>query len=456
MDSVTEADMCVSIAKMGGVGILHRNMDADAQAGMVQYVRRKIHSGGMIDSPTCFHPDQRFSDVQRGGFSFTSFPITDSVTGRLVGLVTRDEMDFVENTNPLLADIMKPLTETVTAPEGTTTDAAYATMTQKRVKKLPVVRPDGTLAGMFVWNDVRDDQRKRSYYSLDDDGRFLVGAAIGVDPVADLERARKLVGAGCRLVCVDSSHGACTPVAAIVAAIKREFPSLQVIAGNVASYRSAMYLMSQSHQPDAIKVGIGPGSICTTRRVTGHGVPQATAIFEVWRAVRDASASLGKAPVPVIADGGIRSSGDVVKALACGASCVMLGSMLAGTDESPGRLVTWQGKKYKSIRGMGSRAAMAQRSGSRDRYLRQDAERMAEDLTQQQLQKIVPEGTEGLVERTGSVEKVLFEVLGGIGSGMAHSGARCVQELQSKAAPWLQGPAGIAEGNPHSLVNQTN
>jgi IMP dehydrogenase len=450
MDTVTEPEMALAMAKMGGVGIIHRNVDTSTQVGMVKWVRSKIFSGGMIDRPICFQPDQTFADVQdsiqSNGWTFTSFPVTEAGTGRLLGLLTRDEMDFVENDNPRLDKIMKPITAIVSAPVGTSTDEAYRLMTSRHVKKLPIVDDAGAIAGMYVWGDVRDDQRKRATFSLDEDGHFLVGAAIGLAP-SDVDRARQLVEAGCRLIVMDSSHGACQPAVDILSAIKAEHGHrVQIILGNIASYESAMFLLRQKHIPDALRVGVGCGSICTTRIVTGHGVPQVTAVFNVWRAVRDSGLA-----VPVIADGGIRSSGDIVKALAVGASAVMLGSVLAGTDEAPGRVVQYQGKKFKQIRGMGSRAAMAERSGSRARYSRDDAAGMTERLTVAQKEKMVPEGVEGLVELKGSVEKVVSELCGGISSGLAHSGAQTIVDFQQKASAWIQGQAGITEGKPHSL-----
>eukprot|EP00162_Nutomonas_longa_P013326 comp21518_c0_seq1/m.47007 comp21518_c0_seq1/g.47007 ORF comp21518_c0_seq1/g.47007 comp21518_c0_seq1/m.47007 type:complete len:361 (+) comp21518_c0_seq1:577-1659(+) len=357
-------------------------------------------------------------------------------------------MDFVDSDrNPQLRDIMKPIESTVTAPADTTTEQAYQLMIQKRVKKLPVVDTDRTLLGMYVWNDVRDDHKKRAMFSLDEEGRFLVGAAIGLAD-EDFERAKKLIAVGCKLLVLDSSHGACQPAVDLIAKIKTIHPRVQIIVGNVASYESAVFLLEQRFKPDGIKVGIGPGAICTTRRVTGHGVPQATAVYQVWRATQDCGVH-----VPIIADGGIRSSGDIVKAHAMGAAAVMIGSMLAGTDESPGQVVMLQGKKYKPVRGMGSRAAMAERSGSRARYSRIEKTHVTERLTSEQKLKIVPEGVEGLAEHRGSVEKVILELVGGISAGIAHSGAKTILDFQASAAMWLQSVAGMIEGNPHTILD---
>jgi IMP dehydrogenase len=454
MDTVTEAEMALAMAKMGGMGIIHRNLDADTQAAMVNWVRRKIHYGGMIDKPITFKPDDRFSFLQKEmhakGWTFTSFPVV-SDEGKLLGLLTRDDMDFVEGTNPTLAELMKNRNQIITAIEGTTTETAYHLMKKEKVKKLPVVDKNDVLVGMYVWNDVKRDQKKRDSFSLDSEGHFLVGAAIGLGP-DDMGRAELLVKNGCQVLVLDSSHGACKPALDQIARLREKFADrVEIIVGNIASYDSAMYLLDAQHKPDALKVGIGPGSICTTRSVTGHGIPQVTAIYEVWRAVQAYGAKTGYY-VPIIADGGIRTSGDVVKCFAVGATSVMLGSVFAGTDESPGKVISRGGKSFKPIRGMGSRSAMEERSGSRVRYYRQDNKQHAtEELTSEQKQKVVPEGVEGVVEYKGTVEKVMNELIGGVQAGLAHSGAKDLPTFQTKATMWVQSFAGLAEGNPHNV-----
>eukprot|EP00005_Dracoamoeba_jomungandri_P006889 CAMPEP_0174269360 /NCGR_PEP_ID=MMETSP0439-20130205/40757_1 /TAXON_ID=0 /ORGANISM="Stereomyxa ramosa, Strain Chinc5" /LENGTH=535 /DNA_ID=CAMNT_0015358095 /DNA_START=46 /DNA_END=1653 /DNA_ORIENTATION=+ len=454
MDTVSEFRMALAIAKMGGVAIIHRNLDAEQQCEIINWVRKKIHNDGMIDSPITFTPDQRFSDLQQHmvscGYSFTSFPIVDD-KNTLVGLLTRDEMDFVDlDENPQLGQIMKPRDKIVTARETTGSEEAYEIMRERKVKKLPVVDGNDKLEGMYIWSDVKQDQPKRNTFSIDSEGHYLVGAAIGLGP-EDVERAKMLADSGCNLLVLDSSHGACTPAREQIKALREVCPQVDIIAGNIASYESAMYLLEGESKPDALKVGIGPGSICTTRRVTGHGIPQVTAIFEVWRAVRDYGEKTGYY-VPIIADGGIKSSGDIVKCLASGASAVMLGSVLAGCEESPGRLVYKDGRKYKTIRGMGSKSAMEERSGSRGRYYSQKQSHKSEFLTRGQAQKLVPEGVEGLVEYKGSVESVVVSLLGGIQAGLAHSGAGNIKDFQSKATVWTQGSAGVVEGNPHDIL----
>jgi IMP dehydrogenase len=456
MDTVTEREMALAMAKMGGMGILHRNLSAQVQADMVKWVRRKIHYGGMVDKPITFSPNDHYSHLQREilarGWTFTSFPIVDA-TGKLQGLMTRDEMDFVEGTNPTLDQLMKRRSQIVTAPEGTDSEQAYQIMKDQKVKKLPIVDKDDMLKGMYIWTDVKKDKKKRDLFSLDEEGHFLVGAAIGLGK-EDMHRAELLVQNGCKVLVLDSSHGACKPAKEQLQRLREKFgTTVEIIVGNIASYASAVYLLTGDHRPDALKVGIGPGSICTTRAVTGHGVPQATAIYEVWRAVKDCGSKSGYY-VPVIADGGIRTSGDIVKCFACGASAVMLGSALAGTDESPGKMVEMRGKRFKTIRGMGARSAMEERSGSRGRYHRQEeSKHAAEELTTEQKEKMVPEGVEGLVEYKGSLEKAMFELLGGVGAGLAHTGAATIHEFQTKATIWVQSFAGVAEGKPHDIAD---
>jgi len=326
MDTVTERDMALGMAKMGGMGILHRNLSAEVQADMVKWVRRKIHYGGMVDKPITFAPTDHYSQLQReiltNGWTFTSFPIVDA-SGKLQGLMTRDEMDFVEGTNPTLDQLMKPRHQIVTASEGTDSERAYQIMKEQKVKKLPIVDKDDKLKGLYIWTDVKKDKKKRDLFSLDQEGHFLVGAAIGLG-ADDIRRAELLVESGCKVLVLDSSHGACKPAKDQIRKLREKFgESVELIVGNVASYASATYLLEGDHKPDSLKVGIGPGSICTTRAVTGHGVPQATAIYEVWRAIRD-QAKKTHYYIPIIADGGIRSSGDIVKCFACGASGVML------------------------------------------------------------------------------------------------------------------------------------
>jgi len=529
MDTVTEKELALAMAKMGGVGIIHRNMSPQSQADMVRWVRQSIHRGGMIERPVTFFSDQYLSDLQHNvktnGWTFTSFPILSRETNKLVGLVTRHEMEFLVEPNPRLGDIMIPQKKVFSVREKTTSIDAYKIMNQYRIKKLPIIDADDMLVGMYVWNDVREDNEKKDLFSLDDEGHFLVGAAIGFGQ-DDFERAKTLVySAGCKLLVLDSSHGACEAAKIQLTNLRQEFgSSVQIIVGNIASYDSAKYLLEGEYIPDALKVGIGPGSICTTRVVSGHGVPQLTAIYEVWRAVqhyyRHRSLNLdhitninnNRPYIGIIADGGIRNSGDIVKALAAGADGVMVGSLLAGTDEAPGRIIEVGGRSYKTIRGMGSRGALADQSGSRARYMHETTttekplptsadstvsshegssllecrpentandnaasghaaaksnetpgivsttngpsqSAMSERLTEKQQQKIVPEGVQGLVEYKGRVSKVIMELVGGVQSGLAHSGVPNVHRFRRNATMWRQSPVGLAEGRPHDLMN---
>jgi len=456
MDMVTEKELALAMAKMGGIGILHRNISPQEQALQLKWVRLKIHFGGMVDKPITFPPQMKFSRFQKESktWPFTSFPIVDD-DNTMLGLITRDQIEFIEDTNPTLSEVMIPIDKLVTCNSKTTGVEAYAIMSKQKVKKLPVLDGDGILKGLYVWNDVKNDHRKRTRFSLDEDGHFLVGAAIGVGSEG-LHRAQLLFEAGCKLMVIDSSHGACKAVKDTIIALRKNFgSSVDIVAGNIASYASAQYLMDGTSIPDALKVGIGPGSICTTRQVTGHGVPQVTAIFEVWRAVRDFGKSTGNY-IPIIADGGIRTSGDIVKCFAVGASAVMLGSVLAGTEESPGKLVEKGGRTFKTIRGMGSRGAMNDRKGSRDRYICQSQKHTSNVLTTAQAEKIVPEGVEGLVQCKGTVEHVMTQLLGGIQAGLAHSGGKDINSFRLKAKIWYQSFAGVVEGKPHNITDVTD
>jgi len=454
MDTVTEARMALAMAKIGGIGVLHRNLNIEEQVEQLKWVRRKIHSGGMIDKPITFQQEDLVSkihhQIKRNEWPFTSFPVVDK-EGKLVGLMTRDELDFVEDGNPRISELMKKLDTIVICSDGTSSYQAYKIMKEKKVKKLPVIDSKGLLKGMYVWGDVKSDINKKQLFSLDSDGHFLVAAAVSFS-AEDMVRVDRLVEAGCKVIILDSSHGACTPARDQLARIKTKYAHkhLDVIVGNVASYDSAMYLLSSEHKPDGIKVGIGPGSICTTRSVTGHGIPQMTAVYNVWRAVKKYGDEHGYY-CPVIADGGIRTSGDIVKVFSVGASAVMLGSALAGAEESPGLVVVNDGKRYKTIRGMGSRRAMEERTGSRTRYGRDRGIEKSDEITENQKQKMVPEGVEGLVEFKGPVERIVAEICGGIQSGLAHTGAHTILDFQVKVKPWLQSTAGIVEGNPHSI-----
>jgi IMP dehydrogenase len=449
MDTVTEKEMALAIAKMGGLGIIHRNMSIDEQCQMVKWVRNKIHFGCMIDKPVCYKATNKVSDIENdiksNGWTFTNFPILDD-DGSFLGMVSRNELKFVELENPLLSGIMIPLNKVITTSE-INKELAYKIMKDHKVKKLPVIDKDNKFVGLYAWNDIRKDNSIKELFSLDEDGHFLVGAAVG-STLSERERIAKLVESKCKIIVIDTSHGANTQVIEMLIWVKTTYSELQVIIGNIASFDSAKFILESCGQcePDAIKVGISCGSICTTRRVTGHGMPQLTAIYQVWSALK----VLKKEYIPIIADGGIRHSGDIVKAFAVGASSVMLGNVFAGCEESPGKVIVSNGQKFKTVRGMGSKAAMQEKSGSRMRYFNTTADQQM-SLTNNQKVKVVPEGIEGYTKLSGSVENKMTELLGGIKSGFAHSGSNNIEEFRQNCRMWVQSAAGIAEGNPHSL-----
>jgi IMP dehydrogenase len=452
MDTVTERDLALALAKMGGIGIIHKNLTPTEQKKEVRWVRNKIHYETMIENPVTFGVDERLSDMERclkeKGYTFTNFPIIDK-DGNFVGMVGKDETQFAEQTNPTLGELMIPLAKLVTATSVTAVgqQEAYEIMKKNHVKKLPIIDKDNHLIGLYTWNDVRKDINKNNLYSLDDEGHFLVGAAIGIGKDEEL-RVDKLMSVGCKLIVIDTSHGACEPVLDILRYIKTKYKDqCEVVVGNIASYDSAKYLLQDPDcLPDALKTGISVGSICTTRLVTGHGMPQLSAVYQTCKAVREMGYN-----IPIIADGGIRYSSDIVKVLAAGASGVMMGNIFAGTDESPGKLVTSNGQKYKVVRGMGSKGAMEDRIGSRERYFGKTSSKV-DNLTRAQSDKVVPEGVEGFTKYRGSVEKVVNELTGGVKAGLAHSGADNIQTFRQNATFWLQSSAGAIEGNPHGLV----
>ena len=451
MDTVTEQEMALAMAKMGGLGIIHRNLSAEDQCQMVKWVRNKIHYGGMIEKPISYRADNTVSDVEldikRNGWTFTNFPILDN-NGSLLGMVSRNEMDFTEIGDPKLKEIMIPYDKLIVTHE-INKDLAYKLMKENKVKKLPVVDKNGKFVGLYAWKDIKKDEPNKDLFSLDEDGHFLVGAAVGASE-SEKDRVAKLVDVNCKIIVIDTSHGANSQVVEMLIWAKTKYPNLQVIIGNIASYDSCKFIIEECEKkdvtPDALRVGISIGSICTTRRVTGHGMPQLTAIHQVWKALNDMDVT----DIPIIADGGIRYSGDIVKALAVGASCVMLGNVFAGCDESPGKMVVMNGHKFKTVRGMGSKSAMQDRDGSRMRYLSTTGEKQ-KALTNQQKVKLVAEGVEAHTKYRGPVENIMSELAGGVRSGLAHSGAKNIDEFRQKCKIWLQSSAGINEGNPHSL-----
>lgn len=425
MDTVTEAGMAIAVARAGGIGVVHKNMPIDRQAGEVDRVKRS--ESGMILDPITLGPDRPLHEATAlmSRFKISGVPIVDA-DGRLVGILTNRDLQFESNLGRPISEVMT-YEELVTVPVGTTLEDAEAILGEHRIEKLPVVDDDGKLRGLIT---VKDIFKRRDYpnSNKDEHGRLRVAAAVGVSPDTR-DRAKALIDAGVDVLVVDSAHGHSDGVLDMVARLRDSFPDAQLVGGNVATYDGADALIERG--VDAVKVGVGPGSICTTRVVTGVGVPQVTAIVEAVRAAGD---------IPVIADGGIKFSGDAVKAIAAGASSVMLGSMLAGTEESPGESFLLEGRRFKMIRGMGSLAAME--DGSADRYFQAGDEP----------HKMVPEGIEGRVPYRGPVGDVIFQIAGGIRSGMGYCGVATIEELRCDSEFVQITAAGLRESHPHDVV----
>jgi IMP dehydrogenase len=425
MDTVTESHLAIALAQQGGIGIIHRNMTVARQAEEVDRVKRS--ESGMIVDPITIGPNQTIAEAQAlmSRYRISGVPVTTE-DGRLVGILTNRDLRF-ENRFDLPISAVMTKENLVTVPVGTTLEQAEAILHKHRVEKLLVVDDHYTLKGLIT---VKDIQKKLKYpnSAKDSQGRLRVGAAIGA--TGDfLERAQELVARKVDVLAIDTAHGHSSRVMSAVKTIKSKLPEVQLITGNVATYEGARELISLG--VDGIKVGIGPGSICTTRVVSGAGVPQITAISECSRATREAG-------VPLIADGGIKYSGDVTKAIAAGADTVMIGSLLAGTDESPGETILYQGRTFKTYRGMGSMGAMAQ--GSTDRY--------ALDPNA----KLVPEGIEGRVAAKGPLSDLVYQLVGGLRSGMGYCGAHNIGELQEKARFLRISPAGLRESHVHDVI----
>ena len=426
MDTVTEAEMAIAMARAGGIGVLHKNMSIDRQAAEVDRVKRS--ESGMIMNPITLGPDRplREAATMMNRFRISGVPIVDPA-GKLVGIITNRDLQFERNLDQPVREVMTK-DKLVTAPVGTGLDEAERILAKHRIEKLPVVDQQGVLRGLIT---VKDIFKRRQYpdSNKDQHGRLRVAAAVGGTPEA-IDRAKELLAAGADVLVIDSAHGHSEGVLKTLDLMRQTFPDAQLIAGNVASESGAKELIRRG--ADAVKVGVGPGSICTTRVVTGVGVPQVTAVMDAVRAAGD---------VPVIADGGIKYSGDVVKALAAGAASVMMGSMLAGTEESPGESVLAEGRRFKMIRGMGSLSAM--QDGSADRYFQEG------ELSSS---KMVPEGIEGRVPYKGPVADVLFQMVGGLRSGMGYCGAATIEQLQRDVEMVQITSAGLRESHPHDVT----
>ncbi len=425
MDTVTEDRMAIAMAREGGIGIIHKNMPIDGQVAKVDRVKRS--ESGMILDPITLGPEAtlREATALMREFSISGVPIIDA-DGRLVGILTNRDLVFETNLEQRVADVM--VSEgLITAPVGTSLEGAEEILRRHKIEKLPVVDEDGALRGLIT---VKDIFKRRSHpnASKDSHGRLLVGGAVGASAV-ELDRAIELASAGCDIIVVDTAHGHSDGVLKAVERVRNELPDVQLVAGNIASTAGAKALVERG--VDAVKVGIGPGSICTTRVVTGVGVPQITAIMD---------AIVGAGDIPVIADGGIKQSGDITKALAAGAGSCMLGSMLAGTEESPGEAFLLEGRRFKVIRGMGALSAMEE--GAADRYFQ-------DELSPR---KLVPEGIEGRVPYKGPVADTLYQLIGGLRSGMGYCGAGTVDALKNDTEFVKITAGGLRESHPHDVA----
>jgi IMP dehydrogenase len=427
MDTVTESRMAIAMAREGGIGIVHKNMSIERQAAEVDRVKRS--ESGMIMDPVTLTPERTLRDVLQimDKFGISGLPVVDA-NGILQGIITNRDLQFEQDTATPVRELMTSK-NLITAPVGTSLEEAEKILHRERIEKLPVVDDTGKLKGLIT---VKDIFKRRQFPNAAKDslGRLRVGAAIGTSD-RDLDRAAALLHNGCDVLVIDTAHGHSIGVLEALERTRKEFPDAQIIAGNVATADAAKALRERG--ADAVKVGIGPGSICTTRVVTGVGVPQLTAIMDAVKGVD------GK--IPVIADGGVRYSGDIVKAIAAGASTVMMGSLLAGTEESPGESFLAEGRRFKVVRGMGSLAAMEE--GSADRYFQEDNAKT---------RKFVPEGIEGRVPYKGPASDVVYQLVGGVRSGMGYVGCGDIELLRTKSRFMRITGGGLRESHPHDIA----
>lgn len=427
MDTVTESELAISLAREGGIGILHKNLSIQRQAEEIDKVKRS--EAGMIVNPITTHPDQTVGDAMAlmSRYSISGIPVV--LGGKLVGILTNRDLRFHPSTDSKIADVMTK-DNLITVPEGTTPEQAREVLHKHRIEKLPIVDSQMNLKGMITFKDI---MKKLRYPNAckDSRGRLRVGAAIGVG--ADMiQRAEAAVEAGVDVLCLDSSHGHSVKVIQATQELKKRFPGTDLISGNVATADGTKALIDAG--ADAVKVGIGPGAICTTRVISGGGVPQVTAIME-------AVSAAASRKIPIIADGGVRYSGDICKALAAGAHSVMVGSMLAGTQESPGETILLEGRSFKVYRGMGSIGAM--KDGAKDRYFQED---------QSDMTKLVPEGIEGRVAFKGKLSDLVFQLVGGLRSGMGLAGAKDIESLRTITKFIRVTTAGLRESHPHDVT----
>ncbi len=428
MDTVTEAGMAIAMAQEGGMGVLHKNLTAERQAMEVRKVKRA--ESGMILDPVTLTTGATIGEAKRlmSEYRIGGIPVVDSEK-RLIGIITNRDLRFEHDDLKGVSEVMTS-EGLITAADSTTMEQAEVILQRSKIEKLPVVRADGTLLGLITYRDI-NKKRTKPFSNIDTFGRLRVAAAVGVTPDV-LDRVAELVAANVDALVVDTAHGHTRGVVDTLQAIKKAFPHLDVVVGNIATAEAAKYLVKAG--ADAVKVGIGPGSICTTRIIAGVGVPQLSAVMAVAQALKGSG-------VPVIADGGIRYTGDIVKAIAAGADSVMLGSMFAGTEEAPGDTIILDGRRYKSYRGMGSLEAM--QAGSKDRYF-QDVE--------DDVKKLVPEGIVGRVPYKGNVGEVMYQFVGGLRAGMGYCGAKDIEALQRDAKFVRITAAGVAESHPHDVT----
>ncbi len=424
MDTVTESELAISMAREGGIGIIHKNMPIDMQASEVEKVKRS--ENGVITNPFFLHPENKVYEAEElmHNYKVSGVPIVNA-EGKLVGIITNRDMRFLTDMDMDIGEVMTK-DNLVTAPVGTTHEQAREILAKRKIEKLPLVDEQGYLRGLIT---IKDIQKATKYpnSAKDERGRLLCGAALGVTTDV-LDRAGALLSAGADVLVLDSAHGHSVNIAKTTEKIKNTFPDCQLIVGNIATAEAAEFLIKAG--ADAIKVGIGPGSICTTRIVSGIGVPQVTAIYDV-------ACVASKYDIPVIADGGIKYSGDLVKSIAAGADTIMIGSLFAGCEESPGESEIYQGRRFKVYRGMGSIAAMEK--GSRDRYF------------QTGTKKLVPEGVEGRVPYKGPLADTVYQLLGGLRSGMGYCGCKTIPELQERGRFIRITGAGLKESHPHDI-----
>lgn len=428
MDTVTEAGMAIAMAQEGGMGVLHKNLTAERQAMEVRKVKRA--ESGMILDPVTLTTGATIGEAKRlmSEYRIGGIPVVDSEK-RLIGIITNRDLRFEHDDLKGVSEVMTS-EGLITAADSTTMEQAEVILQRSKIEKLPVVRADGTLLGLITYRDI-NKKRTKPFSNIDTFGRLRVAAAVGVTPDV-LDRVAELVAANVDAIVVDTAHGHTRGVVDTLQAIKKAFPHLDVVVGNIATAEAAKYLVKAG--ADAVKVGIGPGSICTTRIIAGVGVPQLSAVMAIAQALKGSG-------VPVIADGGIRYTGDIVKAIAAGADSVMLGSMFAGTEEAPGDTIILDGRRYKSYRGMGSLEAM--QAGSKDRYF-QDVE--------DDVKKLVPEGIVGRVPYKGNVGEVMYQFIGGLRAGMGYCGAKDIESLQRDAKFVRITAAGVAESHPHDVT----